>query len=118
MTSDPSGLPLAVSHRDPSGLFAIETTVVAWREAHSTSSRVRVVVLTLGGGTLRDADKGSLPLDGLTVAMHIADGRLEPGDVPEPGPLSELQQDALLDAVRTALDADGRLVVHLIRRSQ
>ena len=111
MTSGAVPLPFAISHRDPSGLFAIETTVVAWRESLRADDRTtpRAITLTLGAGTLHDTDKGAFPLDGLDLAMRAVDGRIEPVRVLAPGALSELQQAALLDAVSTALTAGLRL---------
>lgn len=105
MAPDALTLPLTVSHRDLSGLFAIETTVVAWREDHPGTSRD--VALTLGAGTLHDADKGAFPLDGLELIFRVVEGRAEPMAVRNPGPLSEVQQEVLLDAVGTALAAAG-----------
>lgn len=101
MTPGAVPLPFAISHRDASGIFTVETTVVAWRDDP------RGITVTLGAGTLHDADKGAFPLDGLELAMRVANGRIEPGRVLEPGVLSELQQEALLDAVSSALDAAG-----------
>jgi len=98
-------VPFPVSHRDPSGLFAIETTVVAWREERRESGQTGPVSLTLGEGTLHDADKGAFPLDGLELIVRVANSRLEPVGVLNPGVLSEFQQDALLDAVTSALNA-------------
>ena len=101
-------LPFPVSHRDPSGLFAIETTVVAWREERRESGQVGPVWLTLGVGLLHDADKGAFPLDGLELIVRVANGRIEPIGMLNPGVLSEFQQDALLDAVTSALNAAVR----------
>jgi hypothetical protein len=92
---DPSVLPISVTHRDPSGPFAVEATVVAWQEDR----------LTLGAGTLYDADKGAFPLAGLELSVRVAHGRIEPVGVRNPGALSEFQQDGLLDAVCSALNA-------------
>jgi hypothetical protein len=116
MTPGVLSFPFAVSQRDPSGLFAIQTTVVAWREDHREAEGTGAITLTLGAGTLHDADKGPFPLDGLELAMRIANGRIAPSRVLEPGALSELQQEALLDAVSTALNAGGRLFPQLARR--
>lgn len=77
-------------HRDPSGPFAIEATVGA-------------ITLTLAAGTLHDADKGAFPLEGLELAMHPVNGRLEPIAVRNPGVLTEFQQEGLIDAVSSAL---------------
>src|SRR5262245_44996153 len=56
-------LPLAVTYRDDSGPFAIEAMVTAWRRALA-SGEGPAIILTLGPGTLHDADKGAFPLDG------------------------------------------------------
>ena len=101
--------PFTVSRRDSSGLFAIETTVVAWREDRRESGQAGPVTLTLGAGTLHDTDKGAFPLDGLELIVRLANGRIEPIGVFEPGVLSEFQQEALLDAVSGALNAAGHL---------
>jgi hypothetical protein len=93
-------LPLPVRHRDCSGLFAVETTVVAWREHRPEE---RLVTLTLGTGTLHDADKGAFGLEGLELTFRVVDDRVEPAGIPAPGVLSEVQQEVLLDAVSTAL---------------
>jgi hypothetical protein len=103
-------LPFTVSHRDPSGLFTIETTVVTWREERRESGQVGPACLTLGAGMLHDADKGAFPLDGLELIVRVATGQVEPIGVLNPGVLSEFQQDALLDAVTTALNAANRLL--------
>jgi hypothetical protein len=117
MTPGVLSFPFSVSHRDPSGLFAIETTVVAWREDRGDAADVGAITLTLGAGTLHDADKGAFGLDGLELAMRVANGRIEPTRVLAPGVLSELQQEALLDAVSSALNAGGRLFPQLARRN-
>jgi hypothetical protein len=117
MTPGVLSLPFAVRHRDPSGPFAIETTVVAWREDPREPGHICPVSLTLGSGTLHDADKGAFPLDGLELIVRVANGRIEPIGVLNPGALSEFQQDALLDAVSSALNAGGRLFPQLARRN-
>lgn len=103
MTPGAVSVPFAVSHRDPSGLFTIETSVVAWREDRREAGEPGAIVITLGAGTLHDADKGAFRLDGLELAMRVANGRFEPARVLEPGVLSELQQEALLHAVSMRL---------------
>jgi len=108
-------LPFTVSHRDPSGLFVVETTVVAWREDRRAPGQICPISLTLGSGTLQDADKGAFPLDGVELIVRVADGRIEPVGVLNPGVLSEFQQDALLDAVGSALNAAGRPLPPTIR---
>ena len=105
MSLDDLTFPFTISHRDPSGLFAVEATVVAWREDGREAGEA--VALTLGAGSLHDADKGTFPLEGLELTVRVANGRLEPIDMRRPGALSELQQDGLLDAVSSALNAAG-----------
>jgi hypothetical protein len=101
MAADTLSFPFTVRHRDPSGLFLVETTVVAWREdGHEPG---RVVTLTLGTGTLHDADKGPFPLDGLELTFRVVGDRVEPARIRAPGVLSEVQQEVLLDAVSTSL---------------
>jgi hypothetical protein len=90
MAPDRRPPPFALSHRDPAGLFALEATV-------------NTVTLTLGGGTLHDADKGPFPLAGIELAMHPVNGRIEPVAVRNPGVLTEFQQEGLIDAVSRAL---------------
>jgi hypothetical protein len=107
---DVTTLPFTVSHRDPSGLFAIETTVVTWREERRESGQVGPAYLTLGAGMLHDADKGTFPLDGVELIVRVTNGQVEPIGVLNPGVLSEFQQDALLDAVTSALNAAVRLL--------
>ena len=106
----PDGLtvPFSVSHRDPSGLFAIETTVVGWREDRDESGRSIRVTVTLGVGTLHDADKGPFPLDGLELTVRLSPDGIAPLDVLDPGALSEFQQEALLDALASGLNALNR----------
>ena len=68
----------------------------------------RTPPVTLGPGTLHDADKGAFGLDGLELAMRVASGEVLPVRVIEPGVLSEVQQEALLDGVSSALNAGDR----------
>lgn len=102
-TSPGFTLPLAVIYCDDSGPFAIDLTVVAWRK-EAASGQERSIVLTIGAGTLHDADKGSFPLDALEVSMRVASNRFEPLAILNPGPLTEFQQEGLLDAVCTYLN--------------
>lgn len=97
-------LPLAVSYRDDSGPFAIDATVTAWRTAPG-SGEGPAITLTLGSGTLHDADKGAFPLDGLEMSMRLASDGFEPLAVLNPGVLSEFQQEGLLDAVSSYLNS-------------
>jgi len=106
MAPDALSFPFEFRHRDTSGLFVIEATVVAWRD--DRPERGRVVTLTIGTGTLHDADKGPFPLDGLELTLCVTIGRTDAMSVRNPGALSEVQQEALLDAIGSVLDAAGR----------
>lgn len=96
-------VPLAVSYRDESGPFAIDLTITACGGdvARAEGSSIR---LTIGSGTLHDADKGAFPLDGIELSMRFAGAHLEPLAVLNPGVLSEFQQEGLLDAVSSFLN--------------
>ena len=107
MPFDVPTLPFTVSHRDPSGPFAIEATVVARREEPRQPGQVCPVWLTLGPGTLQDADKGAFPLDGLELLVRVVHDQVEPVGVLNPGPLSDFQQEALLVLVAGAIDDAG-----------
>ncbi|MEZ5293663.1 MAG: hypothetical protein R2745_21445 [Vicinamibacterales bacterium] len=61
--------------------------------------------LTLGTGTLHDADKGHFPLAGLELTVRRIGDTFEPLAVVNPGVLSEFQQDGLLDAICSFLNA-------------
>jgi hypothetical protein len=102
-TSPGFALPLAVIYRDDSGPFAVDLTVIGWR-SDPASAEEPSITLTIGSGTLDDADKGAFPLDGLELSMRVADERLEPLAVLNPGVLSEFQQEGLLDAVSSYLN--------------
>ena len=71
------------------------------------------MTLTVGAGSLHDADKGTFPLNDLELTMRVADGRIEPIAVLNPGVLSEFQQDGLLDAVTSALNDINPTTIHL-----
>jgi hypothetical protein len=105
MSPDVFTLPFSVRHQDPGGIFAIEAKVVAWQEAGHEAASAETVTLTLGEGTLHDADKGVFPLNGLALTLRVDDRRFEPLEVLNPGVLSEFQQEALLDAVTNGLHA-------------
>jgi hypothetical protein len=99
--------PFALGYRDPSGPFAIEATVTAWLDHPVESGQADLVTLILGPGTLHDDDRGAFPIEGLELTLRVADGRVEPMAVRNPSGLSEFQQDGLLDAVASALNAGG-----------
>ena len=102
-TSPRFTLPLTVTYRDDSGPFAIQATVTVW-ERDTTTDQEPAIRLTIGSGTLHDADKGSFPLDGLELSMRVAEEGLEPLAVLNPGVLSEFQQEGLLDAISSYLN--------------
>jgi hypothetical protein len=102
-TSPGFTLPLAVTYRDDSGPFAVDLTVIDWR-SEPAAGEEPAIRLTIGSGTLHDADKGPFPLDGLELSMRVADERFEPLTVLNPGVLSEFQQEGLLDAVSSYLN--------------
>jgi hypothetical protein len=105
----PLNLPFTVIHHDPSGLFAVEATVISWRKEPRESLEPARITVTLGTGTLHDADKGPFPLDGLELTVRATPDGVEPIAVRNPGVLSEFQQEALLDAVASGLNArNGR----------
>ena len=108
---DPFALPLAVVYRDPSSPFAIEATVTAWQTDDGGPGQAALVTLTIGSGTLHDADKGRFPIDGLAVTMRVTHGRMEPDAVLNPGVLSEFQQEGLLDAVSSFLNDVNRAFI-------
>jgi hypothetical protein len=96
-------LPLAVTYCDNSGPFAIDATLTSWRRYYAADEGA-AIRLTIGTGTLHDADKGSFPLDGLELLMRVANHGFEPLAVLNPGVLSEFQQEGLLDAVSSFLN--------------
>jgi hypothetical protein len=97
-------LPLAVTYCDQSGPFSIDATVTSWRRYYAADEGA-AIRLTIGSGTLHDADKGSFPLDGLELFMRVASHGFEPLAVLNPGVLSEFQQEGLLDAVSSYLNS-------------
>lgn len=106
-------LPLTLSYRDPSSPFVIEATVIAGHVDDRGPGQWSSMTLTIGAGSLHDADKGTFPLNDLELAMRVADGRIEPIAVRNPGVLSEFQQDGLLDAVTSALNDINPTTIHL-----
>jgi hypothetical protein len=103
-TSPGFTLPLAVTYRDDSGPFAIEATVTDWR-SYFAADEGAAIRLTIGTGTLHDADKGAFPLDGLELFMRVVSHGFEPLAVLNPGVLSEFQQEGLLDAISSYLNS-------------
>lgn len=103
MPTAPVALPLPLACQDPSGPFALQATVTAWTSDPGPDAPI---TLTLGHGTLHDADKGRFALHGLVLQLRLVDGtRYEPVAVLRPGVLTEFQQAGLLDAVAGALNA-------------
>lgn len=96
-------LPIAVTYRDASGPFAIDLVVTDCCGA-AASALEPTITLTIGSGTLHDADKGVFALDGLELTIRAAHGRFEPVAVVNPGVLSEFQQEGVLDAVSSYLN--------------
>jgi hypothetical protein len=94
--------PQAVSYQDDSSPFRIDATLGRWQIAEGgEGNRIEITIAT---GTLRDIDKGNFPLAGVVLTL-LVDGQMIPVEVVNPGPLSELQQEGLLDAVSTYLNA-------------
>jgi hypothetical protein len=101
--------PLTVSYRDPASLFAIEATLTESSTEDGGTGGTAVMTLTIGLGTLHDADKGPFAIDGLRLTLRVTRGRLEPVAVLNPGSLSEFQQAGLLDAISNFLNRMDRM---------
>jgi hypothetical protein len=93
--------PQAVSYQDGSSPFRIDATLGQRQIAEGGSGNS--VDITVASGTLRDSDKGNFQLAGVVLTTLVA-GEMTPMAVVNPGPLSELQQEGLLDAVSTYLN--------------
>jgi hypothetical protein len=94
--------PQAIRYQDGSSPFRIDATLGRWQIAEGgEGNRIEISIAT---GTLRDIDKGNFPLAGVVLTL-LVNGQMIPGVVVNPGPLSELQQEGLLDAVSTYLNA-------------
>ena len=106
----PFALPFIVSYRDPSSPFRVEATLTELQMTDGQPEQAPVATLTIGSGTLHDADKGAFPLDGLALTLRVTNGRMEPEAVLNPGVLSEFQQEGLLDAVSSYLNDITRTV--------
>jgi hypothetical protein len=92
----------AVRYQDDSSPFRIDATMGDWQIAErGEGNRIEI---TITSGTLRDIDKGNFSLSGVVLTLRV-DGQMIPGAVVNPGPLSELQQEGLLDAAGTYLNA-------------
>lgn len=101
----PVPIPETVSyHETEAPPFRVELILGDWRIPDRPLSPVRI---TIASGVLHDTDKGSFPLDGIHLSVLLAGPGVEPVEVLNPGPLSELQQAVLLDAVVTALTDSG-----------
>lgn len=100
----PVPIPETVSHQEPETPFRVELILGDWRIPDQPLSPVRI---TIASGILHDTDKGAFSLDGIHLSVLLAGTGVEPVEVLNPGPLSELQQAVLLDAVVTALTGSG-----------
>jgi hypothetical protein len=101
-TGTPFQFPQAVCYQDDSSPFSIDATLGRWQIAEGREGNR--IEITIASGTLRDIDKGIFYLSGI-VLIVLVDGEMTPVAVVNPGPLSELQQEGLLDAVGTYLNA-------------
>jgi hypothetical protein len=101
LNGTPFQFPQAVSHQDDSSPFRIDATLGRWQIDESGSGNR--IEITIASGTLRDIDKGIFLLSGMIVTLLVA-AEMTPAAVVNPGPLSELQQEGLLDAVGTYLN--------------
>jgi hypothetical protein len=98
-----SPFPSSVEYRDPSSPFTVDATLGECQIVPDGSGHLAGLNITIGRGVLQDVDKGSFPLSGTILNMRVA-LKLEPVEVLNPGPLSELQQIGLLDAVGAYLN--------------
>jgi hypothetical protein len=105
-------LPLTLSFHDPASPFAVEATVIAAKVDERGPGQGMSMTLTVGAGSLHDADKGTFPLKDLELTLSVTNGRIEPVAVLNPGVLSEFQQDGLLDALTSALNELNRRTIH------
>lgn len=94
--------PQTIRYQDGSSPFSVEATLGAWRIPEGDAGNC--IEITVASGTLRDIDRGTFPLSGIALTL-LVDGQMIPGAVVNSGPLSELQQEGLLDAVSTYLNA-------------
>jgi hypothetical protein len=94
--------PQTIRYHNASSPFSIEATLGQWRIPEGDAGNC--IEITIATGTLRDIDKGNFPLAGVVLTL-LVDGQMTPVAVVNPGPLSELQQEGLLDAVSTYLNA-------------
>jgi hypothetical protein len=102
LSGSPFQFPRAVCYQGDSSPFRIDATLGRWQiDESGAGNRIEI---TIASGTLRDIDKGIFLLSGMIVTLPVA-GQMTPAAVVNPGPLSELQQEGLLDAVGTYLNA-------------
>jgi hypothetical protein len=99
-----SALPLTVNFRDPSSPIGVDAIVTAWQLDDTGPGHPASMTVTIGG-TLHDLDKGPVPLADLRLRLLVVGGRFEPLAVIDGGGLSDFQQDGLLDAITSALNA-------------
>jgi hypothetical protein len=102
LSGTPFQFPQTIRHQDASSPFSVEATLAQWRIPEGDAGNC--IEITIASGTLRDIDKGIFSLSGIALTL-LVDGRMTPVAVVNPGPLSELQQEGLLDAVGTYLNA-------------
>jgi hypothetical protein len=98
----PFQFPQTLRYQDGSSPFSVEATLGQWCIAEGAAGNC--IEITIASGTLRDIDKGTFSLSGIALTF-LVDGQITPVAVVNPGPLSELQQEGLLDAVGTYLNA-------------
>ena len=98
----PFQFPQTIRYQDGSSPFSVEATLGEWRIAESDAGNC--IEIMIASGTLRDIDKGTFSLSGIALTF-LVDGQMTPVAVVNPGPLSELQREGVLDAVGTYLNA-------------
>jgi hypothetical protein len=120
---DKTGAAATVDYRDPSSPFRIQATLGEWRTTTGGDGPRPSLAVSIVEGTLHDEDKGACDLAGFEIGISASNA--EPSEVLNPGPLSELQQAGLIDAIASHLQSlglrcvaatlvgfDGRTTVH------
>lgn len=91
-----------IRYQDDSSPFLIDAILGQWQIAEGgQGNRIEI---DIASGTLRDIDKGNFPLAGVALTL-LVEGQMISGAMIDPGPLSELQQVGLIDAVCTYLNS-------------
>ena len=104
LSGRPARFAETIRYQDDSSPFHIDAILGRWQIAEcGEGNRIEI---TIASGTLRDIDKGNFPLAGVVLTL-LVDGQMISGAMVNPGPLSELQQEGLLDAVSTYVNAPG-----------